>query len=182
MEKVQIRRAVPDDADRMAHCLVAGNRASFDGLVPEKCLDFPVEESSRNWRQTLVENETSHIWLLLVAEYEAGLVVGYAMFGTGSRQSEFGSELLSMAVDPNWQQRGIGRLLVQRGAAFYQKQGIHSMLVGVLEINPNVAFYERLGAKYVEERPYNWDGFETTELLYGWANLEMLANLRGRGR
>ena len=45
------------------------------------------------------------------------------------------------------------------------------MLVGVLKLNPNVAFYARLGAKLVGERPYSWDGFETIELLYGWADL-----------
>ena len=115
MSKFHIRTAVPDDADRMAHCLVAGNRAAFGGLVPERCLDFPVEESSRNWRETLAKNETSRAWLLLVAENIAGLVVGYAMFGTGSRQPDFGSELLSMAVDPDWQRQGVGRQLVRQG-------------------------------------------------------------------
>ena len=171
MHRISIRNAAPDDADRMAHCLMAGNRAAFSGLVPEKCLDFPVKESSRNWRRTLSENEVSHAWLLLVAENEAGLVVGYAMFGAGSRLPDFGSELLSMAVDPVWQRQGVGRQLVRQGVEYYHRQGIHSMLVGVLKLNPNVAFYERLGAKLVGERPYSWDGFETIELLYGWTDL-----------
>lgn len=178
MAEFSIREAVPDDADRMAEILVSGNRVTFTGLVPEKCLDFPVVESSKNWRETLVENEIGRNWLLLVAPNEAGLVVGYAMFGQGSRQSDFASELLSMVVDPAWQRRGIGRQLVQHGMAFYKRLGINSMLVGVLKINPNTVFYERLGAKLVGERPYNWDGFETTELLYGWADLGKVTNLR----
>jgi ribosomal protein S18 acetylase RimI-like enzyme len=179
LDKFRIRKAVPNDAERMAQILVAGNRTVFTGLVPEKCLDFPVEESRRNWRETLVENETSQEWLLTVAENEAGLVVAYGMFGRNSRLPEFASELLSLAVDPAWQRQGIGRLLVQHGAAFYQQQGLNSMLVGVLELNPNTVFYERLGAKLVGERPYSWNGFKTTELLYGWDELTVLTNLRG---
>lgn len=171
MNNFHIRTAVPTDADRMAQILVAGNRAAFGGLVPEKILEFPIEESSQNWRETLIENQTSQAWLLLVAKNEADLVVGYAMFGTGSRQPGYGSELLSMAVDPGWQRQGVGRQLVMAGAAFYQKQGIHSMLVGVLKINPNVAFYERLGTKRVGETIRDWDGFEFRELLYGWDDL-----------
>ena len=50
------------------------------------------------------------------------------------------------------------------------------MLVGVLQINPNVAFYERLGAKLVGEAIRDWDGFEMTELLYGWNDLALLVS------
>jgi GNAT superfamily N-acetyltransferase len=101
------------------------------------------------------------------------------MWGMGSRHPNFASELRVLMVDPAWQRQGVGSLLVQRGADFYRQQGIVSMLVGVLEINPNTAFYERLGAKLVGETIRDWDGFETTELLYGWNNLGTLTNLRG---
>jgi predicted N-acetyltransferase YhbS len=142
LDKFRIRKAMPDDADRMARILVTGNRATFTGLVPEKCLAFFVEQSSRNWRKTLVENETSQEWLLPVAENASGDVVGYGMWGKGSRRPNFASELRVLMVDPAWQRQGIGRLLVQQGAEFYRQQGIGSMLVGVLEINPNTVFYE----------------------------------------
>jgi GNAT superfamily N-acetyltransferase len=179
MDRFHLRTAVPDDANKMAQILVAGNRATFSRLVPENCLAFSVEESGRNWRKTLIENETSQEWLLLVVENGAGQVVGYGMWGGGSRHADFSSELKVLMVDPPWQRQGVGELLVQRGAAFYQKQGVNSMLVGVLKLNPNTVFYERLGAKLVGELPYNWDGLETTELLYGWDNLGVLTNRRG---
>ena len=180
MDKFWIRSAVPNDAQRMAEILVTAQRAVFSGLVPEKCLDFPVEESRRNWRETLIENESSQEFLLLVAENEDGLVIGYGMWSEGSRHPDFASELRVLMVDPAWQRQGIGRLLVQRGATFYQKQDMGTMLVGVLKINPNTVFYEQLGAELVEERPYTWEGFQTIEWLYGWNNLERLINRRGR--
>lgn len=174
-----VRRAIPEDAGRFAEILVAGNRATFTGLVPEKCLAFPIEESHRNWRKTLVENETSQDWLLLAAENAAAEVVGYGMWSVGSRHPDFATELRVLMVDPGWQRQGVGRQLVKTGAAFFQKQGFDSMLVGVLELNPNTIFYERLGAKLVEDTIRDWDGFAFTELLYGWDNLEWLTNLQG---
>ncbi len=179
MNKFHIRHAVPNDADRMAQILVTGNRATFAGLVPEKCLEFSVEESSRNWRKTLIENETSQEWLLLVAENISGQVVGYGMWGVGSRHAEFATELKVLMVAPAWQRQGVGRQLVVQGALFYGEKGFDSMLVGVLKLNPNTVFYERLGATFVGERPYSWDGFETVELLYGWGNLVAFINWRG---
>lgn len=180
LDKFRIRKAVPDDADRMAQIMVSGNRATFAGLVPEKYLDFPVAESSKNWRETLVENETSQEWLLLLAENASNNVVGYGMWGVGSRHPNFASELRVLMVEPTRQRQGVGRLLVRWGADFYWRQGIVSMLVGVLKINPNTVFYERLGAKLVGETIRDWDGFKFTELLYGWDDLAVLTtNQRG---
>jgi hypothetical protein len=48
------------------------------------------------------------------------------------------------------------------------------MRVEVLRVNPNRGFYERLGARYVAERDYDWDGVVLTMCLYGWADLRPL--------
>lgn len=174
MYSLCVRKAVSNDAERMAQILVGANRATFAGLVPEECLEFSVGESGRNWRKTLAENENSQEWLLSVAENEAGQVVGYGMWGEGSRHPDFASELKVLMVDPAWQRQGVGLHLVQHSAQFYRKRDINSMLVAILKLNPNAIFYERLGGRLVEERPYNWDGFEKIELLYGWDDLVLL--------
>lgn len=54
------------------------------------------------------------------------------------------------------------------------QQGIQSMRVGVLTINPNRHFYERLGGQYVGERPYDWNGVLLTEAIYGWPDISRL--------
>jgi GNAT superfamily N-acetyltransferase len=66
-----------------------------------------------------------------------------------------------------WQSLGIGRKLVESVAGELSRGGAQSMLVGILEENPNWEFYERLGARHVGSRPFNWAGYETREILYG---------------
>jgi hypothetical protein len=53
-------------------------------------------------------------------------------------------------------------------------EGAHGLLVRTLADNPYKAFYERMGAVPVGTQPYNWEGYETEELLYGWDDLDSL--------
>ncbi len=69
----------------------------------------------------------------------------------------YGGELRQLNVWPADQRRGIGRLLLG-GRRTSSCPGHRQHARRVLRINPNRAFYERLGARYVSERPYDWDG------------------------
>jgi hypothetical protein len=43
-----------------------------------------------------------------------------------------------------------------------------SMLVRVLSVNPNRAFYQRLGARFIREEPYDWNDVILAASVYGW--------------
>jgi hypothetical protein len=53
-------------------------------------------------------------------------------------------------------------------------QGISSLRVEVLRANPNRGFYERLGARYLDEHPYEQDGVVLPMCVYGWADTRAL--------
>lgn len=169
MMAISLRDVVPDDADALAHVLIPSNNHAFQGRVPEVCLEFTEAESSANWKRMLDEGLPDGDFM--VVAMTAGMVVGYTWGGPNTKDMRYAGELRQIAVLPTYQGQGIGRQLVcyvaQRLA---DEQDIHSMLVEVLHINPNRAFYERLGAQYVSERPYEWDGVPFVMDAYGWAD------------
>lgn len=172
-EPVAIRPAELDDAPDLARILVETNRATFHGLVPEKCLDFSIETSERNWHRTL-KNGLSAGQILHVAVSENDEILGYALAGGVTGRDDYPRELNVLMVATPWQRKGIGRKLVTHAARILHKQGVHAILVGVQIDNPNRAFYEHLGARHIGEKPLDWDGYMTTELLYGWDNITCL--------
>jgi ribosomal protein S18 acetylase RimI-like enzyme len=78
----------------------------------------------------------------------AGLVVGCVVFHP---QSETGGRLLQMAVDPAWQGRGVGRLLVEELEREVGRRGFRSVLLHARQ--GAIGFYERLGYE-CEGEPY----------------------------
>ena len=145
------------------------------GAPDESVESLTVEESAENWARALRENQDA---VFLVAEIAGLDVVGLAMAGsvrsdkltTTQIPDDVDSELYSLQVDPAWQRRGIGRMLVERAKTLTRESGSKGMLVKVLSVNPNVAFYEALGAKLIGSEPYDWEGFRTEELVYAWTD------------
>ncbi len=170
---VRVRDVAVGDAAALARILIAANDSAFRGLVPPHCLSFTEAESAANWRKTLTAGLPPGDFML-VAESPHGVPVGYAWGGPCMDDPVYGGELRQLNVWPADQRRGIGRLLVRRVADRLVAQGIASMRVEVLRINPNRAFYERLGARYVSERPYDWDGVVLASCRYGWTDLAPL--------
>jgi ribosomal protein S18 acetylase RimI-like enzyme len=165
-----------DDAAALARILVEANRATFQGLVPDACLDSPtLAESEANWRRFLAIRELGDERFLLVAETETGAMAGYALAGGESGRADYRRELHVLLVDPNRQRQGVGRRLMAAVAAEFLRRGIGTLVLGVQEDNPNRRFYERLGGREVGRRPLDWNGYQTAEILYAWDELAPLA-------
>lgn len=185
MSNILIRPANVLDCPALGRILVTANEDTFRDLVPDECLAFTAEQSAENWKRNFREDgllkEGEYI---LVAETEVDGVVGFAMLGetgpndtaTPAIDKRYSHELAVLMVAPEWQKQGIGRLLVSHIAAEAQNQEAAHLLVRVLEINPNTAFYERLGAVHLATYPYDWDGYQTTGRIYGWNDLNRLSS------
>jgi len=164
-----IRDAVYADANDLADVVIEPNIATFRGLVPDRCLDDPTkEESIANWQRFLGERDPADGDFLLVAETDRGRVVGCALAGPQHDEPPYQAELFVLNILPAYQRLGLGRRLVARAAARLAAAGMPSMLVRVLSVNPNRAFYERIGARFIREEPYDWNDVILAASVYGW--------------
>ena len=162
-----------DDAEALAHILITANDTAFRDRVPDRCLAFTEAESAANWRRTLAAG-LSPGDCLVVAERAGGTPIGYAWGGLRDDDPAYRGELRQIALLPSEQGKGIGRRLVGHVAGRLAEQGIHSLRVEVLRVNPHRRFYEQLGASYLAECYYDWDGVLLPMCVYGWADTQPL--------
>ncbi len=173
MEEITLRDVLPSDAPALAYILCTANEQTFRGLVPDQCLEFPETESVANWQRTLTDGLPDGDFMVM-AVIPNGQVVGYAWSGANDKDALFQAELRQLMILPAYQRQGIGKRLMIYAAKHLLQRGLQSMRVEVLRINPNRAFYERLGAKYQTEYPYDWDGVALTMCVYGWPDIRSL--------
>ena len=185
MSEFLIRQARLEDSAALGRILVTATQTAFRGRVPDRCLEWITpEESAVNWArffqpaQPVPEGE-----FLFVAEEREHGVIGLALLLKRSDEDDdpeihrlqlFPWELRTLHVDPAWQRQGIGRRLVSRLADQVWHEGGRRLLVRVLLENPNRGFYERLGALQLGTQPYDWEGYRTEEILYGWESIRGL--------
>ncbi len=84
-------------------------------------------------------------------------------------------EVYVLCVLQNQQGCGHGRRLVQAVVDHLVQMGMSALLIGCLASNtPSRRFYEALGGQVVAERAFDHDGVLLPEVVYGWADLQML--------
>lgn len=185
MTEVEVRHARIEDCPALARTLIEATRSAFLGRVPNRCLNWiTLEESAANWAKNFNGQQKLEPGnYLFVAESKTDGVIGLVMSGkTRDRNihnadilKQFPRELFTLQVDPAWQRRGLGRHLVYQTAQALKQEGLSQLLVRVLVDNPNLTFYEHLGAVRLGSGPYDWEGYHTEEILYGWQDLERLS-------
>jgi GNAT superfamily N-acetyltransferase len=174
-----------EDCPALARVIIDATLSAFRGRVPDACLNWlTVEESAANWARNFEPGGLAPDEYIFVAEVERTDIIGLAMVGRASADhiqneriaARFPRDLYSIQVDPAWQRHGIGRQLVSHVAKVLLNDDMTGLLVRVLVDNPNRLFYERLGAILVGSRPYEWEGYHTQELLYGWDDISQLCS------
>ncbi|HRQ40269.1 MAG TPA: GNAT family N-acetyltransferase [Chloroflexota bacterium] len=186
MSEILIRPARIEDCPALGRIIVAATQDAFRGLVPDLCLEWLTpEESAANWAKNFQsEQSLAPGDFLFVAETKRHRVIGFAMLCELSADNEqdshnlkaFSHDLASLQVDPTWQRQGVGRRLLSHVAGQMWSEGATHLLVRVLAENPNRGFYEHLGALQLGSRPYEWEGYMTEEILYGWDDMHGLRN------
>lgn len=138
---IQVRAAVPDDADAVARLHVRAWQAAYRGLIDQEFLDrlTPAGWARRyNFGQPGIQVP----FTLLAVQYD--IVCGFATTGL-CRDPElpnFG-ELLAIYVDPSRLGTGIGRLLIGAGRDRLRGLGVVGAVLWVLADNSRARrFYE----------------------------------------
>jgi GNAT superfamily N-acetyltransferase len=173
------RHAAPVDAASIAGVHVESWRSTYRGLLPDAFLDaLSVQDRETMWRRNLeaiaAERSSS---CLLVAEVEAGEIVGFSSAGPEREKgSPFEGELYALYLLREHQRKGVGRSLFLAAAQHLESIGCTSMRVWVLKGNPAIAFYERLGGVPAGEKSISIADEEYLEIAYGWKDLASLTS------
>jgi len=169
---MKIREANIIDVEWIAHVHLDSWRSTYKGIISESYLsNLSLENRMENWIWTfnnLIQDES----IFIAVDTNEG-IVGFSNSGK-NRNSEFehDGELYAIYLLKGHQRQGIGRLLVQAAVQALKEKGYKSMMVWVLEDNPSLGFYQRIGGTVIGRKKINIGEDEFVELAVGWTNLD----------
>jgi GNAT superfamily N-acetyltransferase len=103
-----------------------------------------------------------------VAE-DAGRVIGFITGGYERHGNDiYCGEIFTLYVLKNSQRRGAGTKLVSALATQFNRDGIYSMLVRVLKLNPYRRFYSKINGTYLKAERLPFAGEVMEVETYGW--------------
>lgn len=102
------------------------------------------------WSENSIASELKNglaLWLVAVND---DTVVGYI----GSQTTTGGTDVMNIAVHPDWRRRGIAESLIDRLILELRNWGSNSLMLEVRASNgPAIALYEKMGFSHVGRRP-----------------------------
>lgn len=141
-----VRRALPDDANRLAEIHISGWRAAYRGIVTDAFLFGKMDVCRRagNIRKELAEGPGEYF----VAE-RGGIVAAFMAVGASRDEDKAGAasfELWALYVEPALRREGLGGELLDYCEREAAARGLKEVSLWVLEKNAaGRAFYERGG-------------------------------------
>lgn len=175
-----IRPAIERDVAGIAKVYVDAWRSTYAAILPHRgLLGMSREQQARQWSWSIRDRAQS---VIVATEADHG-VVGFASFGParwpdrqaagclGGADGAKVGEVYTLYVLPDFQERGIGRLLLAAVFAALVERRYDCGFLWVLRDNPARYFYERLGGKLIAERRELQWGRMTDQLCYGWTDL-----------
>lgn len=163
------------DIPEMARVHVQTWRTTYRGIIADSFLENLSLQKHIERHQKYMALASS---IYFVAEAEGQGLVGF-LSGGPKRDESFAQsgELYAINILEQHRRSGIGTAMTRQWARSLQSAGIDSGYVWVLADNqPAVAFYEKLGAKFVREQMIQIGGQSLRELAYGWDDLHALTN------
>ncbi|QXB47882.1 GNAT family N-acetyltransferase [Acinetobacter seifertii] len=162
LNDTDIRIATFKDALSIAEVHVQGWKETYIGMVKQEILDeLNVLDKEQLWKE--ISRSPDHKLFIYT---ENGVVKGF-LDGYLNPENNV-AEILAFYLLREVQKQGIGRELFQK---FYQcalNQGCAFIRLEVFNKNPSRFFYEKMGAKLIDEAELPEFGLGITELLYQW--------------
>ena len=98
------------------------------------------------WSEKSIASELGNIWSYWVVALDGERVVGYI----GSQSSADESDVMNVAVHPDYRRRGIAESLIDVLIQELKNRGSHALMLEVRDSNePAIALYEKLGFQQV---------------------------------
>ncbi len=169
---ITLRPARPGDAAAIAKVHVETWRATYAGIVPDAYLVSMTESNQAlQWNHTIRRAAAPEAILAAEsADVPGGRIVGFGSCGRARGRPGSG-EIFTLYVAPDWQGRGIGRLLLEGLIVRLHESGLSEAVLWVLSDNPARFFYEGLGGRRFAERKERFAGVDLDEAAYAWRDL-----------
>lgn len=139
MTEITIRRAMPDDADRLSEVHVRTWQIAYEGLIPQAVLDsLDITARAARWRTTLENPKAKgRTWVALAGDE----LIGFSSSGPArGDDAPWPLELWALYVHPLRHGSGAGRMLADAAI------GDLPAFLWVLEGNARaIRFYEKIG-------------------------------------
>ena len=98
------------------------------------------------WSEMSIASELRSIWSYWVVALDGDQVVGYV----GSQSSCDETDIMNIAVHPDWRRRGIAESLIDNLIRELKNRGSHALMLEVRVSNdPAARLYEKLGFRQV---------------------------------
>ncbi|UVI32740.1 GNAT family N-acetyltransferase [Paenibacillus spongiae] len=167
---MNIRLANPSDSGGIARAHVDSWKTAYKGIISDRYLDnLSYEGRAKNWKWVFDHPQPDEV--IFVAE-ERGAIVGF-INGGKSRESalDYDAELYALYLVRDAQGKGYGKLLYNSLVEHIKKSRYQSMMVWVLERNPSMAFYQKLGGQFVGRKEIRIGDDVLFEAALGWKEL-----------
>ncbi|NVM18703.1 MAG: GNAT family N-acetyltransferase [Candidatus Lokiarchaeota archaeon] len=156
-------------------------RTAYQDIFPADYLNnLSYEKGEEKWRKRFIDPER-HIFFY-IAETDVKEIVGFVL--GDFEQSDltlkipgirkYIGELRAIYVLKEYQRRGIGVNLVKMVVERLLENNINSMIVWVLEDNPNRKFYEILRGRYIGQKMLEKEGVDYVAFAYGWDDIRQI--------
>lgn len=175
-----VRQATPKDAAGLAQVQVESWRSTYRGTVPDAFLaEMDAAALAKRWTAQWAD-VAGHIFVAVDGD-KAERVCGFACGGKIRLPVEkYDGELYAIYLLQEKQRQGVGRQLVMALAESLSAAGFESLLVWVLEANPALGFYERMGAERVTRKTIDIGGVDLPEVALGWVTMPRILNRETR--
>ena len=167
---MQIRKANPADADKIARLHAMSWRSAYRGMLIDAYLDGDIfAERNALWAERLVHPPSNQYVAVVEAEAREALVGFVCVFG--QHDPKWGALVDNIHVSPDLKRSGIGSQLIKTAEKWnLRHNNDRAMHLWVLEPNTAAqAFYLNLGAREVERS--TWlapDGSNIKQLRFAW--------------
>jgi ribosomal protein S18 acetylase RimI-like enzyme len=167
---MNVRKATQNDLEGIANVHVSSWKTTYKGIISDSYLNsLSVEGRKKSWEWTF--NNLNKDETIFLAE-DNGRIVGFSNGGK-SRSNEFehDGELYAIYLLKDYQRQGIGRMLVDSVVESLKSKNYKSLLVWVLEGNPSLNFYKRIGGGIIAKKEITIGGDTLNEVAIGWSSL-----------
>jgi ribosomal protein S18 acetylase RimI-like enzyme len=174
---IRIRRASRADAAAIGRVHVETWQAAYAGLLPDTLLAAMSDVRQSAWWSRLLSDPGEAKGVFVADDEELG-VVGFGSCGPvrdppeglDGTETRVG-EVYTLYVEPDFQNRGLGRRLLDALFRQLRADGCDTAVLWMLADNPTRFFYEGLGGERVGQRVDTMAGVDVEELAFAWRDL-----------